>query len=92
MAIVHTVLPVCKRCLLAEMGGREAEYYQSVLNYRKKLPPAKATDEASYQQRIAACKACESLVNGVCNQCGCYVEMRAAAKQMHCPKPGQPLW
>ena len=32
-----------------------------------------------------ACKACGSLESGTCMQCGCYVEMRAARIDMHCP-------
>ena len=39
--------------------------------------------------RLACCKACDALNAGTCMQCGCYVEMRAARLDMHCPKEGQ---
>ena len=31
------------------------------------------------------CRRCENLDNGTCMACGCYVEMRAARLDMHCP-------
>ena len=48
-----------------------------------------ATPDAAYAARLACCKACDALNAGTCMQCGCYVEMRAARLDMHCPKEGQ---
>lgn len=83
---------ICKRCLLQDLGGKQAEYYQSVLLYRSQLPPGLGVSDEVYGLRLAACRECEELANGVCMQCGCYVEMRAAAKKMRCPKPGGGVW
>ena len=74
----------CRRCLLREMQD-ENDYYQSVLHYRAALPPKARTPDAIWEQRLTACKACDELQNGTCMQCGCYVEMRAARLDMHCP-------
>lgn len=73
----------CKRCLLQDM--QDNDYYQSVIKYRQSLPLKEKTPDGEYKHRLAACRQCEQLVNGVCNQCGCYVEMRAAALRMRCP-------
>ena len=56
--------------------------------YRKTLPPQKRTPDEPYEQRLQACKHCKELESGTCKQCGCYVEMRAARKDMHCPRKG----
>lgn len=82
----------CRRCLLQDMQGKEAEYYQSVLRYRSSLPAAKGVTDAEYEKRLAACRTCDALVNGTCSQCGCYVEMRAASRRMACPMPGENRW
>ncbi len=74
----------CKRCLLREMQD-ENSYYQSVVRYRAALPGKKRAPDDVYEQRLAACKGCAALQNGTCMQCGCYVEMRAARADMHCP-------
>ena len=82
----------CKRCLLRDMQGKEAEYYESVLKYRKTLSKKDGVSDAVYEERLAACLACDALVGGTCKHCGCYVEMRAAAKKMRCPDPESDRW
>lgn len=37
------------------------------------------------ERRLEGCKSCDELQNGTCMQCGCYVEIRAARLDMHCP-------
>ncbi len=74
----------CRRCLLREMAG-ENSYYESVKFYRETLPTKKRTPDDIYEIRLQTCKACASLESGTCMQCGCYVEMRAARLDMHCP-------
>lgn len=76
----------CRRCLLREMTGKNS-YYESVKFYRETLPPKKRTPDDVYETRLQACKNCENLEAGTCMQCGCYVEMRAARADMHCPAP-----
>lgn len=80
----------CRQCLLREMTD-ENDYYRSVLFYRETMPRKKCTPDDVYEARLRACKACPSLENGTCRQCGCYVEMRAARIDMHCPM-GAPAW
>ena len=49
------------------------------------MPRRLRTPDALYETRLACCRDCEALQNGTCMQCGCYVEMRAARSDMHCP-------
>ena len=80
---------ICRRCLLQEMAD-ENDYYQSVVRYRATLPAQKRTPDDAYAARLARCKACDQLNAGTCMQCGCYVEMRAARTDMHCPLDNAP--
>lgn len=41
--------------------------------------------DALYQERLSLCRQCESLLNGMCRICGCFVEMRAAVAKNYCP-------
>ena len=66
---------VCKRCLLRELDGT---YFQSIYEYIQNLPPQWKADQETYAHRLALCKACGHLVNGMCELCGCFVEVRAA--------------
>lgn len=79
----------CRRCLLREMT-QENDYYASVVRYRAALPAKKRTPDGEYERRVTACRACSFLDSGTCMQCGCYVEMRAARTDMHCPRAGGP--
>ena len=74
--------PVCKRCLLRELDG---EYFQSIYRYIESLPPERKASPPVYRQRLAVCRGCESLQNGMCAQCGCFVEVRAAKRAQKCP-------
>ena len=74
----------CRRCLLREMTD-ENDYYRSVVFYRSTLPEQKRTPDGDYEARVQVCRTCGDLENGTCMQCGCYVEMRAARTDMHCP-------
>ena len=87
---METVL--CRQCLLRDMQGKEAEYYESVIRYRKTLDDKTGVSDNIYEERLAACIACDSLNNGTCLHCGCFVEMRAALKKMRCPDPGGKKW
>lgn len=75
----------CRRCLLQDMAD-ENDYYRSVVRYRASLPRRLALPDDAYTARLNACRACADLNAGTCMQCGCYVEMRAARRDMHCPK------
>ena len=53
--------------------------------YRDAIKQADRVSDKEYEQRLAVCKECEKLISGTCGACGCYVELRAAAKVSHCP-------
>lgn len=74
---------VCKKCLLREM--QEGEYFKNMYEYIAQLDPEIKADKELYEKRLAACKACRNLMNGMCRVCGCFVEMRAAVKKNSCP-------
>lgn len=74
---------ICRKCLLAEMDLQEV--YQSVKEYVEALPSDKKADDTEYARRLEICKGCESLADGMCVKCGCYVEARAAKNNAVCP-------
>jgi hypothetical protein len=78
----------CRRCLLQDMA--ENDYYASVVRYRATMPRRVRTPDAEYTARLEHCRTCPSLNAGTCMQCGCYVEMRAARTDMHCPLDNAP--
>lgn len=73
---------VC-RCLLRETD--EKELLENIREYISGLEDGVRADEETYKKRLAICEKCESLRNGVCMKCGCYVEMRAAVSSKGCP-------
>ena len=68
----------------------ENDYYASVVRYRATMPRRVRTPDAEYTARLKHCRSCPSLNAGTCMQCGCYVEMRAARTDMHCPLDNAP--
>ena len=60
------------------MGKIVAEYVAS-------LPEDARVSEEIYRKRLAACEGCASLADGMCRECGCYVEARAAKAGLKCP-------
>lgn len=79
---------VCTRCLLREMIGadsaKKAEM-EMIEKYRDAIKLADRVSGEEYERRLAVCQGCEKLLAGTCGACGCYVELRAAAKISHCP-------
>ena len=75
--------------LTADMAD-ENDYYASVVRYRATMPRRVRTPDAEYTARLEHCRTCPSLNAGTCMQCGCYVEMRAARTDMHCPLDNAP--
>ncbi len=76
--------PICRKCLLAELG--EDEYFVSLREYIANFPAEKSVPREEYERRLAICKECERLANGMCAVCGCYVELRALKKGESCPE------
>ena len=73
---------VCKRCLLREMAEADAK---KIAVYREAIKERDRVTETEYEARLAVCKGCDFLNAGTCGACGCYVELRAAAKTGKCP-------
>ena len=77
---------ICRRCLLREL---DSQAFASVYQYIESLPPEEKAPPAEYARRLALCRQCPRLQNGMCALCGCFVEVRAAKGRLGCP---QGLW
>ncbi len=80
----------CKRCLLRESA--ENDTFENIRGRIDKLRPEEKADEELYERRLDFCKACDHLISGICMKCGCYVEFRAAFRQMKCPNVSDRKW
>lgn len=75
----------CRKCLTRDMLGKE-EYFRSLREYIANLDPDIKADDALYEERLAVCKECDLLLDGMCRICGCYVELRAVVAKNICPR------
>ncbi len=75
--------PFCKKCLLADIDFDGL--YKEVSDLIAIIPEDKKSDDALYSRRLDICKQCDKLQNGICGECGCFVELRAATKANYCP-------
>lgn len=75
--------PFCKRCLLIDIDIDGL--YKEVAELISLIPEDRKTDDEQYRERLDICRSCESLQNGMCGKCGCFVELRAANKSNYCP-------
>ena len=50
-----------------------------------RIPEEERADDAETARRLSRCRGCDSLRDGTCALCGCYVELRAAKRRMRCP-------
>lgn len=77
----------CRKCFLREMelqGGLKASYEAMLERIEMMDPELRCTGDA-YDERLAQCKKCEYLAEGMCGLCGCFAESRAAVKANACP-------
>ncbi len=77
----------CRKCFLREMelqGGLKASYEAMLERIEMLDPELRCTGEA-YEARLAQCKKCEYLAEGMCALCGCFAESRAAVRSNSCP-------
>lgn len=74
----------CKRCLTREMTD-QMDIYGTIREYLEGLEESMKSSEQVYEERLALCKQCEMLLEGMCRKCGCYVEVRAAVQRNTCP-------
>jgi hypothetical protein len=74
----------CRKCLLRD--ANEADFFATVNEYIQSIPPEHKAAPAVYETRLGICKSCDHLISGMCELCGCYVEVRAARVNAHCAK------
>lgn len=75
--------PFCKKCFFEELDHKGI--YKEISEMIAALPEEKRCGESEYRRRLDICGRCGSLGEGTCGKCGCFVELRAAKKDMHCP-------
>ena len=63
----------------------EKDYRETIGKYIDAINTDERTEKDQYETRLTICKACDFLMNGTCNACGCYVELRAASVRAVCP-------
>lgn len=80
----------CKRCLLRESA--ENDTFENIKSRIDRLRPEEKADAELYERRLDACRECDHLISGICMKCGCYVEFRAAFRQMKCPNVSDRKW
>ena len=59
---------------------------RSLREYIANLDPDIKASEPLYEDRLAVCKECDMLLDGMCRSCGCYVELRAVIEKNICPR------
>ncbi len=75
--------PPCIKCLLASYDP--LGLYEGIKERLSQISADEKADDAQYRSRLDICSRCDSLNNGSCMICGCFVELRAARKALHCP-------
>lgn len=74
---------VCRKCLTRDMD--QTAYFENLHTYIDNLDNDLKVSQPLYEQRLAVCKECELLLDGMCRACGCFVELRASMKKNACP-------
>lgn len=74
---------MCRKCLTTDMDERQ--YFENLHSYIANLDDDIKVRPLLYDERIAICKGCNLLADGMCRACGCYVELRAAMRTKSCP-------
>ena len=75
--------PFCKRCLLIDVDIDGL--YKEVSELIALIPDEQRADDELYRKRLDTCRECDRLQNGICGECGCFVELRAASRKNYCP-------
>ena len=63
----------------------EAAYFENLHNYIANLDEDIKVSRSVYEDRLALCKNCDLLADGMCRACGCFVELRAVIWKNACP-------
>ena len=75
--------PKCGRCLISELNIKELS--ENVRDYISLIPQENRTADEEYLRRLGICKECLWLADGLCGECGCFAEIRAAKAKISCP-------
>jgi len=75
----------CRKCLLSELSDRAL--YEQILQTVQAIPEERRCGKEEYERRLSLCRSCEVLFQGMCRECGCFVEVRAAESLSRCPAP-----
>ncbi|MCR5686412.1 MAG: DUF6171 family protein [Lachnospiraceae bacterium] len=73
----------CRKCLLAELDDEKLA--REVKDAIERLDAKTRVSDPEYKNRLDICRDCDYLNEATCGACGCYVELRAAAKSGRCP-------
>lgn len=74
---------ICTRCLLKDFSREQ--YEKIVVEGIRALPAEDLVSEEIESVRLGYCRQCDKINQGTCLACGCFVEIRAAAKKGRCP-------
>ncbi len=74
----------CRICLIRDMAGKD-DIYSYIVKTRELLADEDRADDELYEDRLSICTSCKNLIEATCVKCGCYVEIRALARNNHCP-------
>ena len=73
----------CRKCLTRDMDLDG--YFDNLHQYIQNLGEDIKSAPDLYENRLNRCKECDRLNEGICNACGCFVELRAVIAKKSCP-------
>ena len=79
----------CRKCLLSELSDQSL--YEQVRKTIAAIPEEQRCSDREYRRRLEICRQCDALLSGMCRECGCYAEVRAARIGARCPS-ANPKW
>lgn len=75
----------CGKCLLSQFDSEK--FVSAIAEYISVIPSHKKVSDEEYKRRLDICLTCDLLRDGICGECGCFVEVRAVKKEKSCPHP-----
>lgn len=73
----------CERCDELEALGRQDT--DALIEAQLAMEVRNIVPNTIRDARLEICSSCPFLVNGLCQQCGCYTRFRASLKNKNCP-------
>ena len=82
---------ICRRCIGDSVEARDLARYLD--DYVNSLPDDLRASPGEYERRLRICEDCDRRAGLNCTLCGCYVQARAAKRDLDCPNDrGGPKW